>query len=269
MSRLGQDGLSVNERWRVPPGKAGDRPEGDGWQVGHRPVQQHGCCHLRTISVADGQDGDQSEFGDTETAGVMGSTVRSRTNAKAAREVCQGTWRPGAMCCLALCHPAARAAGKMAMAAGWLIWNHGESGDAVQAAYPGHVVSLLTPGEPVRRTVHPRCRRWNGLGAVDRAGEGSFGRQVADGAQKIAEQTGVCTRRLSCDDARSCAQGPRALVSAGTFEDDVAIGQPLPAPARAAAAILSVAAGVYEFARKVDDPEGVFCALNPDYGSAS
>ena len=32
----------------------------------------------------------------------------------------------------------ARAAGKMAAAAGWLVWNHGGSGDDVQAARPGH-----------------------------------------------------------------------------------------------------------------------------------
>src|ERR1700683_1604438 len=38
----------------------------------------------------------------------------------------------------------ARAAGKMAVTAGWLIWNHGGSGDDVQAAHPGHVASLLT-----------------------------------------------------------------------------------------------------------------------------
>src|SRR6266699_2475200 len=46
----------------------------------------------------------------------------------------------------------ARIAGKMAAAAGWLVWNHGGSGDDVQAACPGHAVSLLTP--PTRR---PEC----------------------------------------------------------------------------------------------------------------
>jgi hypothetical protein len=39
----------------------------------------------------------------------------------------------------------ARVAGKMAAGAGWLVWNHGGSGDDVQAACPGHAVSLLTP----------------------------------------------------------------------------------------------------------------------------
>jgi hypothetical protein len=70
---LRQVGLGVNERWRVPPGEAGERAERDGRQVGDGPVQQHGGCYLRSISVAGaGQDGDQSEFGDAETAGGNG-----------------------------------------------------------------------------------------------------------------------------------------------------------------------------------------------------
>jgi hypothetical protein len=62
----------VDEAWRVTPDEARDRAEGDGGQVGDGPVQQHGGCHLRTISVAGGQRGDQSEFGDAETAGGNG-----------------------------------------------------------------------------------------------------------------------------------------------------------------------------------------------------
>src|SRR5579864_2722570 len=38
-----------------------------------------------------------------------------------------------------------RAAGRMAAEAGWLVWNHGGSGDDVEGAHPGHVVSVLTP----------------------------------------------------------------------------------------------------------------------------
>lgn len=38
-----------------------------------------------------------------------------------------------------------RTAGRLAADAGWLIWNHGGSGDDVEAAYPGHIVSVLTP----------------------------------------------------------------------------------------------------------------------------
>src|SRR2546430_8074608 len=39
----------------------------------------------------------------------------------------------------------ARAAGKMAAGAGWLVWNHGGSGGDVQALCPRHAVSLPTP----------------------------------------------------------------------------------------------------------------------------
>ena len=153
----------------------------------------------------------------------------------------------------------ARAAGKMAVAAGWLIWNHGGSGDDVQAACPGHVVSLLTPASRYAERFIRDVVDGTRLELRIVPGRGSFGRQVADGAQKIADQTGVYTRRLSCDDVWSCAQGPWALVSAGTFEDDVATvnrARRLPDPPR----IFSVAAGVSEFARKVDDPEGIYGA---------
>ena len=153
----------------------------------------------------------------------------------------------------------ARAAGKMAVAAGWLVWNHGGSGDDVQAACPGHVVSLLTPASRYAERFIRDVVDGTRLELRIVPGRGSFGRQVADGAQKIADQTGVYTRRLSCDDVWSCAQGPWALVSAGTFEDDVATvnrARRLPDPPR----IFSVAAGVYEFAGKVDDPEGIYGA---------
>src|SRR5580704_5934104 len=38
-----------------------------------------------------------------------------------------------------------RAAGRMAAESGWLVWNHGGSGDDVEGAHPGHIVSVLTP----------------------------------------------------------------------------------------------------------------------------
>ena len=81
-----------------------------------------------------------------------------------------------------------RAAGRMAAESGWLVWNHGGSGDDVEGAHPGHVVSVLTPtsryAEPflLRLASEPRERR--DLCIVH--GPGSFGRQAADGAQTIA-----------------------------------------------------------------------------------
>jgi branched-chain amino acid transport system substrate-binding protein len=121
-------------------------------------------------------------------------------------------------------------------------------------------VSLLTPASRYAERFIRAVVDGTGLELRIVQGRGSFGRQVADGAQKIADQTGIRTRRLSCDDVRSCAQGPWALMSAGMFEDDVQAvnrARRLPDPPRL---IFSVAAGVSEFARKVDDPEGIYGA---------
>jgi hypothetical protein len=154
----------------------------------------------------------------------------------------------------------ARAAGKMAAAAGWLVWNHGGSGDDVQAACPGHAVSLPTPASRYAERFISEVVAGTGLELWIAPGPGSFGRQVADGAQKIAEQAGARTRRLGNGDAWPWPSGPWALVSAGTFEDDVqAVNRARrgPDPPRL---IFSVAAGVHEFAGEVDDPEGIYGA---------
>jgi hypothetical protein len=154
----------------------------------------------------------------------------------------------------------ARAAGKMAAAAGWLMWNHGGSGDDVQAAYPGHAVSLLTPASRYAERFIRDVAAGAGLELWIVQGRGSFGRQVADGAQQIAEQAGACTRRLGSGDSWPDPAGHWALVSAGTFEDDVATvsrARSQPDPPRL---IFSVAAGVHEFAGQVEDPEGIYGA---------
>src|SRR5579862_442609 len=72
--RAGVVRAGADEAGRVPPDQAGDRAEGDGGQVGDRPVEQHGGCHPRNIPVAraGGQRGDQSELGDAQTAGGDG-----------------------------------------------------------------------------------------------------------------------------------------------------------------------------------------------------
>src|SRR5205823_11094910 len=38
-----------------------------------------------------------------------------------------------------------RTAGRVAAESGWLVWNHGGSGDDVEGAHPGHLISVLTP----------------------------------------------------------------------------------------------------------------------------
>jgi hypothetical protein len=155
-----------------------------------------------------------------------------------------------------------RAAGRLAAESGWLVWNHGGSGDDVEGAYPGHVVSVLAPtsryAEPflLRLAAEQGARR--DLCIVH--GPGSFGRQVADGAEAIAHRLGIRTIRAAADD-----QIPPPgispewdLFSAGVFEQDAElVGKALrlPNPPRQ---VCAIAAGVREFARAVDDPEGIF-----------
>jgi ABC-type branched-subunit amino acid transport system substrate-binding protein len=155
-----------------------------------------------------------------------------------------------------------RAAGRMAAESGWLVWNHGGSGDDVEAAHPGHGVSVLTPAsryaEPFLQQLASEPGRPRDVCIV--SGTGSFGRQVADGAEAIAGQLGIRTVRAFADDQiPPPGTSPEwDLFSAGDFEQDAELtGQALrlPVPPRYACA---VAAGVREFGRAVDDPERVF-----------
>src|SRR5271154_38923 len=85
-----------------------------------------------------------------------------------------------------------RAAGELAAEAGWTVWNHGGSGDDVETAHPGHVVSVLTP---TRRYAEPFLARLAITPAPAELrithGTGRFGRQVADGAEACARQLGI------------------------------------------------------------------------------
>jgi ABC-type branched-subunit amino acid transport system substrate-binding protein len=145
-----------------------------------------------------------------------------------------------------------RTAGKLAADQGWLVWNHGGSGDDVQSAYPGHVVSVLTPAS---RYAEPFLHLIAGDAAelVVAHGAGSFGRQVADGAAALAQQLGIRVVR----DGLS-RPGEWNLFTAGVFEDDaelVASARQLPNPPRL---ICAIAAGVREFRNIVGDPGGVY-----------
>jgi ABC-type branched-subunit amino acid transport system substrate-binding protein len=155
-----------------------------------------------------------------------------------------------------------RAAGRMAAESDRLVWNHGGSGDDVEGAHPGHVVSVLTPtsryAEPFLLQLATEAGGAHDLCIVQ--GPGSFGRQVADGAEVIARGLGIRTVRAAADD-----QVPPAgisaewdLFSAGVFEQDAELVSKAlrsPAPPRR---VCAIAAGVREFGRVVGDPEGVF-----------
>jgi ABC-type branched-subunit amino acid transport system substrate-binding protein len=153
-----------------------------------------------------------------------------------------------------------RAAGDLAAGAGWIVWNHGGSGDDVERAHPGHVISVLTPA---RRYAEPFLARLASktLASAELRiahGPGRFGRQIADGAEAHARQLGIT--RLSTGPADTLLSqdlpGDWILLTAGTFEDDihtVARARSLPNPPRL---ICAVAAGVQEFGQAITNPAG-------------
>ncbi len=139
----------------------------------------------------------------------------------------------------------AREAARFAAEADRVVWNHGGSGDDVQAAAPGRLISVLTPtsryAEPF---IGHLAEHHPALALRLVAGEGSFGRQVIAGARASALAHGVPLTRGAAD----------ALFTAGTFEEDVALVAGLRPRPRVLGA---VAAGVLEFAEAVATPDGV------------
>lgn len=152
-----------------------------------------------------------------------------------------------------------RTAGRIAADTDRLIWNHGGSGDDVETGFPGHVVSVLTP---TSRYAEPFVRRLADEGTGGHLwivhGKGSFGRQVAAGAELTARKLGIAATRIGPDDELPAAQPSWDLLCAGLFEEDVqtvTTARQLPSPPRT---ICAVAAGVSEFGQAVDTPEGIF-----------
>jgi ABC-type branched-subunit amino acid transport system substrate-binding protein len=151
-----------------------------------------------------------------------------------------------------------RRAGDVAADLGLLLWNHGGSGDDVEAAHPGHVASVLTPSsryaEPFLRYL-VRTPAPSPLWIIH--GRGDFGRQVAAGAAATARALGIDSVRFGPgDEPRPPAHW--TLLCAASFEEDVATvrwARNLPTPPRA---ICAVAAGVWEFAEAVAEPSGIF-----------
>ena len=155
-----------------------------------------------------------------------------------------------------------RAAGRMAAESGWLVWNHSGSGDDVESATPGHVVSVLTPtsryAEPFLRRLASEPGERRDLCIVN--GPGSFGRQVADGAAVLARQLGIRAVRASADEQIPPPSISAAwdLFSAGVFEQDAELVGKALRSATPPREICAIAAGVREFGHVVDDPDGVF-----------
>jgi hypothetical protein len=155
-----------------------------------------------------------------------------------------------------------RAAGRVAADAGWLLWNHGGSGDDVEASHPGYIVSVLTPtsryAHPFLRwlasTPGPRAKLWIAYG------KGSFGRQVAAGAEALAQDFGIDTARIGPGDDLPMAepQPPWDLFCAASFDEDVQIVRRALSLPQRPSDVCAVAAGVREFGTAIDDPEGIF-----------
>jgi hypothetical protein len=153
-----------------------------------------------------------------------------------------------------------RAAASMASAEGWLLWNHGGSGDDVENSHAGHLVSLLTPASRYPEQFIRRVLNGEDIELWIVSGKGSFGRQVAEGADQAAQSAGIRTRRLEHDGAwpSNAPSASWALFSAGTFEQDVETVRRIQDHPRPPATICAVAAGVQEFTREVERPEGIY-----------
>ena len=155
-----------------------------------------------------------------------------------------------------------RTAGRIAAESGWLVWNQGGSGDDVERANPGHVVSVLTPtsryAEPFLRRLASEAGERRDLCIVN--GPGSFGRQVTDGAETIAQQLGIPAVRAAADDQipPPGTSGEWDLFSAGVFEQDAELVSKALRSATPPRHVCAIAAGVREFGNVMDDPDGVF-----------
>jgi ABC-type branched-subunit amino acid transport system substrate-binding protein len=142
----------------------------------------------------------------------------------------------------------------------WLLWNHGGSGDDVEASAPGHLISILTP---TSRYAEPFLRRIAGEG-VERAlwiqhGRGRFGRQVAQGAASMARQVGIEPVVVGPDEKLEPTTSSWQLFVAGTFEDDVAAVRQAMEMSSPPELVCSVAAGVRSFSSALGrDPRGTF-----------
>lgn len=153
-----------------------------------------------------------------------------------------------------------RTAGRIAAETDRLLWNHGGSGD-VEAAHPGHVVSVLTPAS---RYAQPFLRHLTGdaepgmLWIVH--GKGSFGRQVVAGAEAMADTLGIETVQIGPGDELPVVRSPAEwnLFCAGLFEEDVQTIRRVRDLRHPPRNLCAVAAGVLDFGRAIDNPAGVY-----------
>jgi Periplasmic binding protein len=155
-----------------------------------------------------------------------------------------------------------RAAGDLAARNGWLIWNHGGSGDDVETAHPGHVISVPTPASRYMEPflAHLAVQAEHSLELRIAHGKGRFGRQVAGGAERYAKQLGFAHVRRGPVDEILTDEVPDdwTLITAGTFEDDTQVVNRARHLSKPPLVTCAIAAGVREFGGAVQDPDGTF-----------
>jgi ABC-type branched-subunit amino acid transport system substrate-binding protein len=150
-----------------------------------------------------------------------------------------------------------RAAGEFARDAGVLLWNHGGSGDDVQGANPGHLVSVLSPTSSYAESfVQYIAELPTRAPLLLVEGRGSFGRQVIAGAAATAGRLGVSTVHGKVEELPG--NGQWDLFTAGTFEHDVEVLASVSRLAARPRTAGSVAAGVQGFAEVAVSTEGIF-----------
>ncbi|MEV6981520.1 ABC transporter substrate-binding protein [Sphaerisporangium sp. NPDC051017] len=153
-----------------------------------------------------------------------------------------------------------RRAGDVAARLDRLIWNHGGAGDDVEAAHPGHVVSVPTPASRYAEPfLHHLASEAGGVPLWIAHGKGAFGRQVAAGAEVTARSLSIPAVRVATGRLSPPAGTRRwALMCAGSFEEDVETVRNALALANPPSRLCAVAAGVREFGQVVGDPRGIY-----------
>jgi hypothetical protein len=142
-----------------------------------------------------------------------------------------------------------------------LLWNHGGSGDDVQTACPGRIVSVLAPTSRYAAPfVRARAEELHTVPLWVVRGRGRFARQVSSGAITEAEHLGIQAIEKRTDHYDWLEDVPEAweLFSAGVFEDDAAIVNQARSARRPPRAVCSIAAGVRDFASLVEERDGIF-----------
>lgn len=145
-----------------------------------------------------------------------------------------------------------RAAYPIVAGAGRLLINHGGSGGTPPA---GQVVSILTPARHYASPFITHLTSAPHAPLYTATGRGTFGRDVITGAASAAHAAGLTVATL---DPRRPPVGIWDLLSAGTYEDDIAAvvaARAMTVPPRY---IGSVAAGVTKFGNDINTPDGVF-----------